>query len=85
MESCALRQGSIIVMEDCISRRALDMSNEKLYTLSGLVVRVMGRNIFGKLRMRIGWVVNYEIMSFCLILLGGNMLMRTCYGFENMW
>jgi len=36
------------------------MSNEKLYTSSGLAMRVMGRDIFGKLCMRFGWVVNYE-------------------------
>jgi len=35
------------------------MSNEKLYTSSGLAVRVMRSDIFGKLRMRIGWMVNY--------------------------
>jgi len=43
------------------------MSNEKLYTSSGLALRVMGSDIFGKLRMRIGWVVNFEIMPFHLI------------------
>jgi len=38
---------------------ALDMGNGKLYTLLGLTMRVMVSDIFGKLRMRIGWVVNY--------------------------
>jgi len=41
---------------------ALDMSNEKLYTSLGLTIRVMGSDIFGKLRMRISWVVGYESM-----------------------
>jgi len=40
------------------------MSNGKLYTLSGLTVKVMGSDIFGKLRTRIRWVVGYEKMSY---------------------
>jgi len=60
------------------------MSNDKLYTSSGLALRVMGSDIFSKLRMRIGWVVNYGIMFFRLILPCGNMLMITCCGLENM-
>jgi len=47
-------------------------------------MRVIGNGIFGKLRMRIRWVVNYEIMPFRLILLGGNILMIMCGRFENM-
>jgi len=34
---------------------------------------------------RKGRAVSYERMSCNLILLGGNMLMITCFGFENMW
>jgi len=52
----------------------LDISNGKWYTSLGLAMREMGSEIFGKLCKRIGWVVNYEITSFRLILLGGNML-----------
>jgi len=55
---------------------ALNINNGKLYTSSELTMRVMGSDIFGKLRMR--------IMSFLLILLCGDMLMITCCGFENM-
>jgi len=62
----------------------LDMSNGKLYISLGLAIKVMGSDIFGKLGVRIGWLINYKIISFCLILLGGNMLMITCYGFEKM-
>jgi len=54
---------------------ALDMSNGKWYISLGLATRVMESGIFGKLRMRIGLVVNYAIMSFILILLCGNMFM----------
>jgi len=44
------------------------MSNEKLYTSSGLTMRVIGSDILGKFRMRlVGWLimeVEYFVRAF---------------------
>jgi len=65
--------------------RALDMSNRKCYTSLGRTMKVMGSDIFGKLHVSFGWLVNYVIMFFHLMLLGGNVLLGACCGLENMW
>jgi len=43
----------------------------------------MESDVFGKLCTRVGWVVNYEIMPFFLVLLGGNIRLLSCWVWEH--